>query len=102
MRFGRWCFYIHAHREGSTISRYQTLKQVEKSTGKTPKDLQEAPDLGVEHDYALKAYKALTTHTWQELDAYMRLSGNVLAAWEIEAVMTLAKYTDEVPTWPLK
>jgi hypothetical protein len=56
----------------------------------------------MEHDDALKAYKALTTHSWQELDAYMRLSGNALAAWEIEAVMTLAKHRDEVPTWPLK
>ena len=67
-----------------------------------PKDLQDAPDLGIEFDDALKAYKALTTHTWQELDAYMRLSGNALSAWEIEAVMTLAKYRDEVPKWPLK
>jgi hypothetical protein len=64
--------------------------------------LLDAPTLGVEHDDALEAYKALTTHSWQELDAYMRLSGNVLAAWEIEAVMTLAKHRDEVPKWPLK
>ena len=56
----------------------------------------------MDHDDALTAYKALTTHSWQELDAYMRLSGNALAAWEIEAVMTLAKHRDEVPTWPLK
>jgi hypothetical protein len=64
--------------------------------------LLDAPTLGAEHDDDLEAYKALTTHSWQELDAYMRLSGNVLAAWEIEAVMTLAKHRDEVPKWPLK
>jgi len=64
--------------------------------------LQGAPSVGIEHEDALKAYKALTTHTWQELDAYMRLSGNTLLGWEIEAVMTLAKHRDEVPKWPLK
>jgi hypothetical protein len=58
--------------------------------------------LGIGHDNALEAYKALTQHTWTELEAYIRLTGNELAAWEIEAVMTLAKHKDEVPTWPLK
>lgn len=58
--------------------------------------------MGIGYDDALRAYKALTTHSWMELDAYMRLSGNELTAWEIEAVMTLAKYRDEVPIWPLK
>jgi hypothetical protein len=67
-----------------------------------PKDLQDVPELGAEHDDALKAYKDLTVYTWQELEAYMRLSGNALDWWEIEAVMTLAKHRDEVPTWPLK
>lgn len=76
--------------------------QVQKSTGKTPKDLENTPTLGVEFDYALKAYKELTVYTWQELESYMRLSGNQLDSWEIEAVMTLAQHRDEVPQWPLK
>ena len=60
------------------------------------------PALSAYHDDSLIAYKALSKHTWQELDAYMRLSGNVLESWEIEAVMTLARHRDEVPIWPLK
>jgi hypothetical protein len=76
--------------------------QVQKSTGKTPKDLENAPTLDIEFDYALKAYKEMTEHSWQELDAYLRHSGNDLVPWEIKAVMTLAQYKDEVPTWPLK
>jgi hypothetical protein len=58
--------------------------------------------LGIAHDNALEAYKAISEHTWLELGAYMQLSGNELTAWEIEAVMALAKHKDEVPTWPLK
>lgn len=102
MTFGRWCFYIHASPQGSSVSRYDTFKQVEKSTGKPSKDLLSAPVLSIEHDNALAAYNALGVHTWQELDAYMRLSGNLLAGWEIEAVMKLSKFKEESPTWPPK
>ncbi len=102
MTFGRWCFYISASPEGSSVSRYDTLKQVEKSTGKTPKDLLNTPELSVYHENTLEVYNALTTHTWQELKAYMDVTGNQLEWWEAESVMALAKHKDEVPTWPLK
>jgi len=38
-------------------------------------------------------------HTWQELESYMRTTGCILDQWEIEAVMTLARYKDQEPRW---
>ena len=102
MTFGRWCFYINACPEGSTVSRYDTLKQVEKSTGKKPKDLLNVPELSIHHENSLAAFNALTVHSWQELQAYMGVTGNMLEWWEVQSVMGLAKHKDEVPKCPLK
>jgi len=83
---------MHSAPEGSSISRYDTLKQVEKSTGRTPPELRSAPSLSNLHQYAWEAYTSLKEYTYTELDSYMRLSGYELDCWEVEAVMTLAKY----------
>lgn len=102
MSYGRWCFWIHASPEGSKISRYETLKQVEKSTGKMPKDLQNAPTFPEEACYAWKAYTSLSKHTWTELASYIDITKIALEVWECEAVMELAKYREARPQWPLK
>jgi hypothetical protein len=47
-------------------------------------------------------YRALSDHSWLELDAYIRLTGTELMKWEIQAVMELAKYKEVDPIWPLK
>lgn len=92
MAFGKWCFYINGYPEGSKISRYESLKQVEKSRGVTPPELLNAPTLSWQHDDCWIAYTSLTDHTWLELESYMRLTGRVLDPWEIEAIMELAKH----------
>jgi len=78
--------------EGSKISRYETLKQVEKSRGVTPPELLNAPKLSWQHDDCWVAYTSLREHTYPELESYMKLTGRMLDWWEIEAVMELAKH----------
>jgi len=97
--YGRWCFWINAKPEGSKISRLEALQQVEKSRGVTPPDLLNCPKLSWHHDDCWKVYIALREHTWSELESYIKLTGTILEPWEIEAVMTLAKYKDQEPTW---
>jgi hypothetical protein len=94
--------WIHSHPEGSDISRFETLKQVEKTTGVTPPDLLSAPTLSVDHDDAWKAYTSMQTHSYAELAAYEQLTGVKLDPWEVSAIMSLSKYRGAPPKWPLK
>lgn len=94
--------YIHSRPEGSTVSRYETLKQVEKSTGKTPTDLLDCPELSSDCFGAWSAFNSLVEYNYREIESYCNLTGNELACWEVEAIMTLAKYKEVTPVWPLK
>jgi len=49
---------MHSAPEGSSISRYDTLKQVEKSTGRTPPELRNAPSLSSDYHHAWDAARA--------------------------------------------
>lgn len=93
--------YMHSRPEGSSVSRYDTLKQVEKSTGRTPKELQNAPKLSQDHDSVWQAYTSLSEYTYSEIESYVRLTGHELDCWEVEAIMALAKYRGVEPKWPL-
>lgn len=92
MAYGKWCYYINGYPEGSKISRLQALKQVAKTRGAAPPELLNAPALSWQHDHCWKAYTSLKDHTYPELESYMRLTGELLDWWEIEAVMELAKH----------
>lgn len=94
--------YIHAYPEGSKVSRYDSLKQVEKSTGKTPPDLLNAPPLSPELEPTWDAYVSLPKHTYQEIQSYISLTGAILFPWEVRAIVKLAKYREVKPIWPLK
>ena len=94
--------WIHAHPDGSDISRYETLKQVERTTGVTPPDLVSAPKLTADHDDAWKAYTSMREHSYTEISAYERLTGVKLDTWEVEAIMSLSKYRGAPAVWPLK
>lgn len=94
---------MQAKPKGSEVSRYDSLKQVEKSLGRTPKELQNAPELRVEHSNAWRVFNSLGEHSYQEIDAYSRLTGDNLSGWEVEAIMTLTKYRgQEINQWPPK
>ena len=77
------------------------MKQVEKSTGKTPPDLINAPTLSECHNDVWKAYTTLSVFSYQEIDAYVRLTGLLLTPWEIEAIMILSQYRESEPKWPI-
>jgi len=83
---------MNSYPEGSSISRYDSLKQVEKSRGVTPPELQNAPQLSWEHQDCWRAYVSLKEHTWPELESYARLTGEVLDSWEVKAIMELARH----------
>ena len=93
--------WLNSCPEGSTVSRYETLKQVEKSTGRTPKELENGPRLSQEHDSVWQAYTSLSEYTYSEIESYVRLTGHELDCWEVEAIMALAKYRGVEPKWPL-
>lgn len=93
---------MHSRPEGSSISRYDTLKQVEKSTGRTPPDLLAAPELRGEHSYAWETFCSLKMHTYAEIEAYGRLTGVTLSPWEVDAVMVLARLREALPEWQPK
>lgn len=92
MAYGKWCYYINGYPEGSNISRYEALKQVEKSRGVTPPELLNAPRLTWQHSDCWNAYLSLKDHTWPELESYLRLTNYKLDWWEIEAIMELSKH----------
>lgn len=92
---------MHSRPNGSEVSRYDTLKQVEKTTGKTPPELQNAPTLRFEHEYVWTAYTSLSQFTYQEINAYSQTTGILLQGWEVNAIITLSKNI-EVQSWPPK
>jgi len=95
-------FYIHSRPEGSTISRYESLRQVQKTTGKTPIELQQGPDLPLELQDTWDAFNSLTEFTYTEIHNFVSLTGQDLEPWEVKAIVKLAKYREVQPTWPLK
>ena len=95
--------HMRAKPKGSEISRYDTLKQVEKSIGRTPADLLNGPILKDEHARAWELFNTLPAHSYQELDAYVRLTGEPLEPWETEAIIKLSRHIGEdLSTWPPK
>ena len=94
--------YIHAYPEGSKVSRYDALTQVQKTTGKLPNELKESPSLGLEAEHAWGVYTSLSEHTFTELQNYINLTGDELLPWEVKAIVKLAKYREVTPSWPLK
>ena len=71
--------------------------------GTPPEELLEAPELRPEHDHAWKLFKKLGEYSFQEIDAYSRLTGDCVRPWESEAIMALSKHIGEdLQQWPPK
>ena len=94
--------YMHAPAEGSKVSRYDSYKQVEKSTGKEPRELKSRPPFSAALHRAWDIYGDIGDCSYQELAAYSRLTGDELEWWEVKAIMRLSLYRGVTPTWPLK
>ena len=91
--------WLNSCPEGSTVSRLDTFRQVQKSTGRTPKELESGPKLSSLHNGAWEAYLALTEYTYAEIESYIRLTGIELEPWEVEAIIALAKHRGAEIKW---
>jgi len=94
--------YIHSKPEGSTVSRYDSLRQVRSTTGKTPPELGEAPILSLELQDTWDAFNSLSEFSYTEIFNFIATTGRDLEPWEVKAIVKLAKYREVTPTWPLK
>lgn len=65
------------------------MKQVEKSTGRAPAGLSNAPALPPEAYHIWHLFSRLESVTYTELDAYQRQTGDDLAPWELDVIMSL-------------
>ena len=88
-------FYLHATPEGQTVSRYDQLKQVEKTLGAEPNSMVKVSDLPESAYNAWRVFCELISNvgseniTYSELAAYCALTGDELMNWEIKAIMTI-------------
>jgi len=92
--------WLHSFPEGSSVSRYDTYKQVEKATGRTPVEMQNKPTLRPLLNSTFDAFNQLPETSYSEIKAYIELTGNHLEWWEVEAIMELSKYRGA--TWQQK
>lgn len=99
--YGKWQFWAAGRDKGSKVSRLESLKQVEKTLGKKPKQLEEAPELRDCLDYIWSLFVRLRNASdgpisYTEIQSYMDIYGR-LAVFEIDAIMLLdSEYRKEV------
>lgn len=92
--------WIHARPEGSEISRYDTYKQVEKATGRTPAELKHRPVLRPILHSTLDAFNQFPEMSYQEIQAFIELTGQHLEWWEVKAMMQLNTYRGDTSWQP--
>lgn len=87
---------MHSRPEGSKVSRFETCQQVQKS-GIEPIEFVQAPELPAECAELWEAFTRLSLCSYQEIDAYQRLTGVELVTWEIDALIGLDKIRNNPP-----
>ena len=100
MDFARWFYWAHKSDEKTGVSLYDTMKQVEKSTGKTPVGLLNAPKIPKDTRHLWQLFNQLDIITYTELDAYQRQTGDDLAPWELDVIMGLNLISKSEPKCP--
>ena len=90
LSFARWNFYIHAKPDGQNVSRFDTLTQVYKSTGRKPKALvsPELDDLAID---TWNIFLSLDIVSLTEIDAYSRLTGEIVEPWQVQAIINIGR-----------
>lgn len=86
---------MYSKAKGSKVSRYQELKQVEKTLGRKPKALQDLPQLDPDLDYLWAIFVELSNGskdgiTYTDIKAYCDLKGE-LSLFEVEAIMAISE-----------
>ena len=91
--YAKWQFWSAGYDKGSTVSRIDNLKQVAKSIGKNPKELDEKPELNDKLAYLWGLFVSLKNASsgaisYSEIQAYMAIYGD-LSIFEVDAIRTL-------------
>ena len=81
--------WLSGYDSGSKVSRLATFKQVEKSLGRPPKELRDAPTLRPELGYLWAAFVDMAAGceriSYVEIKAYCELVDS-LEGWEVKAI----------------
>lgn len=89
MEFARYSVWLSGYDSGSKVSRLATFKQVEKSLGRPPKELRDAPTLRPELGPVWGAFVDMAAGcdriSYTEIKSYCELV-EPLEGWEIKAI----------------
>lgn len=93
MVYGKWQFWAAGYDKNSKVSRIDNLRQVEKSLGKKPKELEGAPELRKELNYLWVIFVKLKNASdgpisFSSIMSYMAIYGE-LTAFEVDAIFAL-------------
>lgn len=93
MTFGQWHFWASGYDEGSKVSRLDNLLQVEKSLGRKPAELEQAPTLADNLQYIWQIFVSIRNQSegairYSDLFAYQQFYG-ALKAFEVDAIIAL-------------
>lgn len=91
--FGRWQFWAAGYDKGSTVSRISNLRQVAKSLGRNPKELDGEPELREELVYLWDLFVSLKNASsgaisYNEINSYMSIYGR-LSTFEVDIIRNL-------------
>lgn len=89
---------MHSCPDGSTVSRYDTYKQVEKARGSCI-ELVNAPRLPGECQEAWRLFSQMPQVSYTEIKSYMELTGDTIAAWEIDLIIGFELVRRSEPKW---
>ena len=91
--YGRWQFWAAGYDKGSKVSRISNLRQVAKSLGRNPKELDEEPELREELVYLWDLFVSLKNASsgaisYNEINSYMSIYG-ILSTFEVDIIRSL-------------
>lgn len=96
---------MHSRPEKSKVTRYETATQVAKQIGRDPIEIQLAPELPGVCVHLWGIFTRLPSVSYQEIQAYSAMTGDLLQRWELDAIMGLDRTRNNPPTrflWPKK
>jgi hypothetical protein len=91
--YGRWQFWAAGYDKGSKVSRIANLRQVAKSLGRNPKELDNEPELRQELSYLWELFVSLKNASsgaisYNEINSYMSIYGK-LSTFEVDVIRKL-------------
>jgi len=91
--YAKWQFWAAGYDKGSKVSRIDNLRQVAKTIGRKPKELDEEPLLNAKLSYLWALFVSLKnasdgTISYTEIQSYISIYGD-LSTFEVDAVRAL-------------